>query len=155
PFEPHAAMPRGPFAGKCLDTSEQRSIRILPPERAMTYGLTADNERIVIANVRHAGRWWVAEIQPAAVDDVIFMIEYFPPVVPAAHTQLRFRFRSGLGPRLVPQTGGPDSSAPRLTDLVYSVEAVSLVHGEAYDLVKGAQDHYGIAYRFVSLEDRY
>jgi hypothetical protein len=156
PFEPHASMPRGPFAGRCLDTSEQRSIRILSPDQAAAYGLTPDRDRIfVIANLRHAGRYWVAEIDPQAVEEVILQVEYFPAVVPAAHTQLCFRFRPGQAPRLVPQIGPADSGATRLTDLVYSVEAAYLIHGEPYDLVKGTQDHYATAYRFVSLETRY
>jgi len=156
PFEPHAAMPRGPFAGRCLDTSEERSIRILSPAQAAAYGLTPDGDRrFVIANVRHAGRYWVAEIDPSAVEDVVLQVEYFPAIVPAAHTQLCFRFAPGQGPRLVPQVGRADSGATRLADLVYSVEAVFPVDGEPYDLVKGMQDHYATAYRFVSLEDRY
>src|SRR5262245_61129481 len=92
PFEPRAAMPRGPFAGRCLDTSEERSIRILSPAEAAPYGLTPDSDRaFVIANVRHAGRYWVAQIDPSAAEDVVFQVEYFPAIVPAAHTQLCFR----------------------------------------------------------------
>lgn len=155
PFEPHAAMPRGPFARQCLDTREQRSIRILSAAQAARYGLASDGDRMVAANLRHAGRYWVGEIRPGAVESVILQIEYFPAVVPAAHTQLRFRFRDGQGPRLVPQVGPADSGETRLTDLVYSVEAAYVLNGEPYDLVKGARDHYAIVYRFVSLEDRY
>jgi hypothetical protein len=156
PFEPHASMPRGPFAGRCLDTSEERSIRILSPDQAAAYGLAPDRDRIfVIANLRHAGRYWVAEIDPQAVEEVILQVEHFPAIVPAAHTQLCFRFRPGQGPRLVPQIGPADPGLTRLTDLVYSVEAAYLVHGEPYDLVKGMQNHYATAYRFVSLESRY
>src|SRR5512139_2576021 len=92
PFEPHASMPRGPFAGRCLDTSEQRSIRILSPVQAAAYGLAPDRDRILaIANLRHAGRYWVAEIDPEAVEEVILQIEHFPAIVPAAHTQFCFR----------------------------------------------------------------
>lgn len=156
PFEPHAAMPRGPFAGRCLDTSDERSIRILSRDQAARYGMKPGGERtLVFANLRHAGRYWVAEVDPQAVEEVILQVEYFPAIVPAAHTQLCFRFRPGQGPRLVPQAGPADSGVTRLPDLVYSVEAAFLVDGEPYDLVKGMQDHYATAYRFVSLEDRY
>jgi hypothetical protein len=155
PFEPHAAMPRGPFAGRCLDTSEQRSVRTLTREEAAAFGLTVASPRVVIANVRHAGRYWLAEIAPDAVVDVILMTEYFPAAVPAAHTQLRFHFRFGDGVRLTPQVGRVDSVLAPLDDLVYSVEAVSPVGGERFDLWKGMQGHFATAYRFVSLDDRY
>lgn len=154
PFVPDAVMPRGPHAGKCLDTSEQRSIRTLTVPEAAIYGLAPDSTRLVIANLRHAGRFWIAEIRPDAIEDVILQLEYFPAIVPAAHTQLRFRFRAGAGPRLVSQIGAREDSA-RIQDLVYSVEAVSIVDGEAYDLLKGTAAQFGTAYRFVSLQDRY
>ncbi|HUK63371.1 MAG TPA: DUF4105 domain-containing protein, partial [Dongiaceae bacterium] len=118
------------------------------------YHMEPDLAHLLIANVRHAGRWWLAEVPVDAVSDVVLMIEYFPAAVPAAHTQLRFRF-GGEGVRLVPQVGRADTIVAPLTDLVYSVEAVSPVGGEGFDLVKGMRGHYATAYRFVSLDDRY
>ena len=156
PFEPHASMPRGRFEGRCLDTSEERSIRILSTDQAAAYGLVPDRERIfVIANLRYAGRYWVAEIDPQAVEEVILRSSTFRHRSGGAHTALRFRFRPGRGPRLKPQVGPAGSGVTRLPDLVYSVEAAYLIHGEPYDLVKGMQNHYATAYRFVSLESRY
>jgi hypothetical protein len=94
-------------------------------------------------------------VDPGAVEQVILQTEFFPAVVPAAHTQLRFHFRRGGEPTLAPQRLGDHAPRTRLGDLIFSVEAVSVVGGEGSDLVKGAQDHFGAAYRFVSLEDRY
>jgi hypothetical protein len=146
-FEPDAVMPQGKFRGACLDTREQRSATLV---RARSERGTP-----VLANVRHAGRYWLCEVRPDAVEDVIFQTEYFPAIVPAAHVELRFRFRDGAEPRLTVQVPG-DSAAPlRLRDLVFSVEAVSRLGGGEYDLVKGLFGHFGTAYRMISLEDRY
>ena len=94
-------------------------------------------------------------LDPGAVEAAIVQIEFFPAIVPAAHTQLRFRFAPGRQPVLVPQRGGAPKDQVRLRDLVYSVEAVPVMGGDPYDLVKGMEDHFGTAYRMVSLSDRY
>jgi uncharacterized protein DUF4105 len=146
PFDPDAAMVGGRFRGRCLDTREQRSAVLLRDRSGA--------RKVVLANLRHADRFWIAEVGPEALEDVIFQTEYFPAVVPAAHVELRFRFRPGQGPRLTPQVPDDGTAPVRIDDLVFSVEAVSLVDGEPYDLVKGLFGHFGTAYRLVSLDDR-
>ena len=155
PYDPRAEIPRGPFKGRCLYTRELRSLRLLSKEAAAARGLPARPGLLYLANVRHADRFWLAAVDPRAVEAAIVQIEYFPAIVPAAHTQLRFRFAPGRGPVLVPQRRGGRQDPVRLRDLVYSVEAVPVVGGDAYDLVKGMEDHFGTAYRMVSLSDRY
>ena len=154
-YDPRAEIPSGPFKGRCLDTRELRSLRVVSRGEAEARGLAARPGLLYLANVRHADRFWLAAVDPGAVEAAIVQIEFFPAIVPAAHTQLRFRFAPGRQPVLVPQRGGAPKDRVRLRDLVYSVEAVPVMGGDPYDLVKGMEDHFGTAYRMVSLSDRY
>jgi hypothetical protein len=155
PFALDDTVRRGPYRGRRLDTSEQRSVWLLSREEASAIGLAPAPGRLLAANVRHAGRYWIAEIAPGGVSDVIVQLEQFPAVVPAAHCEMRFRFAPGAEPLLRPQTREGGGRALRLRDLVYSVEAVPVVGGDSYDLWRGLWDHYGNAYRLCSLADRY
>jgi hypothetical protein len=155
PYDPGARMPRGRYRGRCLDTSELRTLRLLTDAEAASHGLSVPRGWKAVANVRHADRFWIALIDPAAVADVVMQIENFPAIVPAAHTELRFRFAPERGALLVPQRPGDARDSVVLTDLVYTVEASYAIGGEPYDLVKGMRDFYGLVYRLTSLEERY
>lgn len=151
PFDPMAKMPKGPYQGQCINSCQQRSVVLLSSEEAANYG---DSHRMwVVANVSHQGKFWVAKIPVDGVADVIYQIEHFPAIVPAAHTELRFRFRKGKEVILLPQASNSTTEPVRLSDLVYSVEAVT-VPGEKYDVVAGLFDNFALAYRLVSLADR-
>ncbi len=130
-------------------------MRLLTREEVVAQGLAPAPGRIVVANVRHAERYWIAEIAPESVSDVIVQLENFPAVVPAAHCELRFRFAPGAMPLLTNQAPAAGRDSLHLSDLVYSVEAVPVVGGDSYDLWRGLWDHYGNAYRLCSLDDRY
>ena len=130
-------------------------MRVLARDEVAALGLAPALGCVIVANVRHADRYWIAEVAPGAVGDVIVQLERFPAAVPAAHCQLRFRFAPGAEPLLIPQTPGAGRDSVRVADLVYSVEAVPVVGGDSYDLWRGLWDHYGNAYRLCSLDDRY
>lgn len=151
PFETDARMPAGPFQGQCLNSNQQRSVKILTETEAEPYGPIPG--WLMVANVSHQRKFWVAKIPPNPVEDVIFHIEYFPAVVPAAHTQLRFHLKPGSEIILVPQATDEPPQEVHLSEIVYSVEAVT-TPGTSYDVVAGIRDYFGLAYRLVSLEDR-
>lgn len=149
-FEPRARMPKGPFKGQCINSCEQRSVKLLLSAAAAHYEPSPGMQ--VVANVSHGGNFWVAKIPPNAIEDVIFQIEHFPAVVPAAHTQLRFRFKPGSEVILVSQAMAA-STQVGIKDLVYSVEAVGIPEGR-FNLFAGFFDRFALAYRLVSLQDR-
>ncbi len=154
-FAPDDTVRKGPYRGSRFDTREQRSVRLLSPEEARAIRRAPDPDHLLVANVRHGGRYWVAEIAPGSVRDVIVQLERFPAIVPAAHCELRFRFAPGAEPLLTFPSSGSGRDSLRVADLVYSVEAVEVVGGDSYDLWRGLWDHYGNAYRLCSLDERY
>lgn len=150
-FDPQAKMPRGIYQGQCINSCHQRSLRRLSAAEAAEYGI--EPEAIAVANVSHQNQFWVAKILPNSVAEVIYQLENFPSPIPAAHTQLRFRFSPGSEVLLIPQIPGSPQSPVQLKDLIFSVEAVAVVGGN-FDLVAGFFDNFAIAYRLVSLESR-
>lgn len=151
PFDPKARMPEGRYEGQCLNSCQQRSVTILSAAEAAFYGFSGNH--LTVANISHRGHFWVAEFPKDGIEDVIYLIEYFPAIVPAAHTQLRFRFKPGSEIILKSQILELDLSPVCLPDIVYSVEAIGLPESE-FDLIAGLLDRFAIAYRLVSLEDR-
>ncbi|BAI92486.1 hypothetical protein NIES39_L03290 [Arthrospira platensis NIES-39] len=150
-FDPQAKMPQGIHQGKCINSCHQRSLRRLSAAEAAEYGI--EPQAIAVANVSHQNQFWVAQILPNSVAEVIYQLENFPSPIPAAHTQLRFRFSPGSEVLLIPQIPGSHQSPVKLQDLIFSVEAVAVVGGN-FDLVAGFFDNFAIAYRLVSLESR-
>lgn len=138
-----AYMPAGPHKGKRLDTSIRRSI------------LLADTkpEEIGFYNFFHEGKFWYARVPDNAVEEVIFQVEYFPAIVPAAHTQLRFRFKEGRELVLSPQGTADLPKVAKIRDLVFSGEATFAAdQPQKYDLVKGMFNHFALSLRVLSLQ---
>ena len=137
-----------------LSTSEKTTC-------AARYGVQEDE--IAIANTRHHGHWYVARILVEAVEKAILQISHFPmpgPLQIAGHLQIRFKFRVGNEAELVPQISADfdDGARPlqriKLSDLVYSSEAVFAEGDQSYSLVRGFQNRFGLAHRIVSIADR-
>lgn len=153
PFDLGWALAGGPNAGKCLDTTQKRSVVQLPN------GPAGQNGMITIANFAHNGKFWIASIDPNGIDEVIFQVDHFPAAVPAAHAQIRFKMKRGREVSLVEQDASgaePRQARQSVRDFVYSVEAVeSYQGGENFDIFKGLERHFGLAYRFVSMADRF
>jgi hypothetical protein len=147
-----APMPKGLHRGQLLDTSFKRTVRVLGPEETAPYRRADDDW--VVANVLHEGQFWIARIPNGAVRDIFFQKEVFPAVVPAAHTQLRFRFKDGHEAELFPQYEGTTPPDRFLGDLVFSVDAVQ-VPGDVFDVWRGLWNHFGLALRLVSLKEVY
>lgn len=145
PFEPRARFVKGPWTGECLDTQKRRPVVVLND----AYGKSPILE---LANVFHDNGYWLASIPTDAVTEIYFQLEYFPAAVPAGHTQIRVEFSEPV--MLWGQSQWNRGQEALIYNLVLSVEAVPRV-GDKYDLVKGMQDHFGLAYRVTSLAARY
>ena len=100
---------------ECIDTNRFRS--------AAEVRFDNDNQVISLLNYRSQGGFYSAQIpmDPQALDQVYFMIKRFDVgSVKAAHTQLRFKFKSGHKVNLIHQlTGDPVQTE----DLAVSFEA--------------------------------
>ncbi len=149
PFEPRERVPRGAHQGRCYDTRSARPVIVLDDSRAAPYGGVGDDD-LVLANVFHDDRLWVARVPVDAVEVVLFQLEYFPAIVPAGHTQLRVRFRDDAPVTLTAQSGLDAGRTTKVRDLVMSVEAIGQP-GYKYDLLRGLVNDFGAVYRVTSL----
>jgi hypothetical protein len=157
PFEPSGEMPSGKFKGKCLDTGNQRSYRILTLEEAakVVPAPALTNQLVWIANVNHQGKFWVGGFpKEDGIGDIVFQVEHFPPELVAAHTELRFNFKPQNKITLYPQMIGSTEPSTEISTVILSNEAIPMRTGPTYDLVKGTEGYYGLAIRMVSLEDK-
>ncbi len=145
PFEPRARFTKGPWIGECLDTKTRRPVKVLGAPDEFSNVLE-------LANVFHDHGYWYATIPVEEVQEVYFQLEYFPAAVPAGHTQIRLTFNKPVNLRGQSQWNYGKEVA--IYNLVMSIEAVPRL-GDKYDLVKGMQDHFGLAYRVTSLAARY
>lgn len=146
PYEPLVVLPKGQFKGRCADSTSSRSV-IRKLDQFPT-----DADQLTVANVSHAGHFWIAKFPRYGVEDVIFQLEKFPAVVPAAHTQIRIRFREDSPVILTHQLDAKQKI--QLRDFVISVEAIGH-KGWSYDIFRGMKDEYLTAYRLTSLSDKY
>jgi hypothetical protein len=153
PFEPKTRLPMGDHAGECYDTRLSRPLVRLTEEQAKGFGGAASGV-VSVANVSHMGKFYVAHIPLNSLKAAIFQLEYFPAVVPAGHTQLRFQFDERMPVTLISQSKATLTQVVKVTDLVLSVEAIAQP-GFRYDLFKGMDDQFGAVYRMTSLEDKF
>lgn len=147
-----ARMPNGRHRGKLLDTRWKRTVRLLGQDEGAPYRRAPDD--VVMSNFLDGGEFWVVRVPANAVDDIYFQKEEFPAVVPAAHTQLRFRLKPGFEAELFPQYEGTTPTRATVSDLVFSVDAVQ-VPGDVFDVWRGLWNHFGLALRFQSMEEVY
>lgn len=161
PFEPDQRMQTGPLKGLCINPVLRRSAQILPAEIARSYFDVREGD-VVVSNFSHQGKFWLARIPIGAATNVRLLVENFPivklPVAGAlnvAHTQFRFGF---LGQKILlkPQTRETSlATVPlELGEMIFSVENTG-PFGEKFDAGKGLKGHYNIAYRAVSVPDKY
>lgn len=144
-YEVAGRLLTGPFEGACLDTRKRRPLVIVDTPEQMQGVL-------VVANFFHRDGFWLATLPLQDIDDVYFQLEYFPAVVPAGHTQMRVDFRRPV--QLVGHSTWNRGVIEEVSSVVMSIEAVTRL-GESYDLFRGTQNHFGVAFRMTSLEARY
>ena len=158
PFEPDVRMKEGPLKGMCVNPLARRSVKILSAEETKPY-FSLKTGNIVIANFSHEQKFWVAQIPIDQVQQLKIQIQYFAvvkvPRIEIAHTQFLFEFKEGAEILLTPQVRPAKSSEiVKLKKMIFSVENIG-PYGEAFDGLKGLKGHYKLAYRAVSLADKY
>lgn len=148
PYEPALVFARGHNKGKCLDVSYKRSIVALPSEA---------EGKLTFANFYHEGKFWIASLDPAASSELIYEIVDFPDTHLVAHTEVRIRFPEGQEVELREQAVPPEATPQmrRIREIAFSIEAVTPTDGEGYGLISGVENHFGVAYRFLSMHDMY
>lgn len=157
PFDPAVMMAGGPNQGLCILTTSGRSIELVSAEVIAKNQLNAPEGWSVFANFQHDGKFWYASLDPKGSEAVIFQIEAFPAIVPAAHTQLRVKMKAGHEVELVEQAPLPGVSPQRkkLAEIVFSDESVFTHPGESFDIITGLESKYAIAYRVKSMADSF
>lgn len=156
PYEPRVRMITGPDKGVCVNSTLRRSVKALLGAEAAKYFPAADG-KIVVANFSHKNKYWIAEIPLSSMTEMILQSEHFPMVnkpvkIEIDHTQIHFAFSEPI--HLISQaTNGPRETL-ELYDLILSEENIG-PYGEAFDFFGGAKGHFNVAYRVVSLEDKY
>ncbi len=138
-----AQIPAGPFKGECLNLESQRNFKYL----------AQDQRYIKISNFFHDNKYWVARIPVGEVfKRVILQIEFFPPEVLAAHTQVRFDLKPGKYLRLDSQEG---KEVKILSSFIISFEAVKVDSSPRFSLIKGLKNHFAMTARMFSLQESY
>lgn len=146
PYEPTRVMPRGPFAGNCLNVEERRNLILL----------NEDKDIYEIANFYHNEKFYRALVPKGEIfERAILQVEYFPPEVIAAHTQMRFDLKEGKKITLIGQNNTNQNEVIDLNSLIISFEAVRSYANPKYDLLKGLMDHFGMGARIFSLQTSY
>ena len=153
PFAVDAFMPKGPYSGMRIDTSVGRSVHILSPEEAAPYA--PQPGEMLVANVYHDGKFWIARVPADSVQDVIYQREHCGKLGPidGDHAQVRFVMKPGKEVTLVPQTRGDTSDPIQESDFVFTCEG-SGVPGTDWDLGHAALDHFVICYRLLPTSDK-
>lgn len=144
-YEVAGRLLTGPFEGACLDTRKRRPLVVVDTPQQ-------NPDSLVVANFFHRDGFWLATLPLEDVEDVYFQLEYFPAIVPAGHTQMRVDFSQPV--RLVGHSTWNRGDVEEVSSVVMSIEAVTRL-GESYDLFRGTQNHFGVAFRMTSLEARY
>jgi hypothetical protein len=146
-YEPHVRIDSGEYKGLCVNPTLRRSAVVLSASATDT----------VVANFSHRDQFWLAEIPVSKIEALYLQIEKFPLFGGGsiAHTQLRVVFAKGAQVQLKSQSSAQaDQSGPVLDGMIFSVENIS-PYGELFDAFKGLFDQYRVAYRLVSLEQKY
>lgn len=145
-YEQKVLLPSGTHKGECADTTSARSV---------IWDLTGfpqNADRLIVANISHDNTFWIAEFPRDGIEDVIFQMERFQAAVPAAHTQVRLRFKENSRVKLTNQFDA--SKTVYLRDFVLSVEALGQ-KGWTYDILRGMKNDYLAVYRITSLDVKY
>lgn len=142
PFEPAAVAIGGRDKGMCLDAAFYRHLVKLQPDEAAAYGLEADPEHLVVANVRDYEGFFVARIPLAKVSHSFLLIEKYLGGLPdPGHAAIRMFFSEPVP--LVSQTG--DGNARTVTSLIFSVNANQRYWGQPGFAVRMFDQSFALA----------
>lgn len=156
PFEPRVRMTKGPDAGACINSTLRRSAMQLAPEIAARYFKPVAGT-IVVANVSHKKKFWIAQIPINEISNMVLQSEHFPMIsspveVVIDHTQIRFDFKKPI--YLIPQDLKEKREIVTLKNIILSVENIG-PRGEKFNFFSGLKGHFNLAYRLVSVEEKF
>lgn len=143
PYDQGPVMPQGRHKGVCQDTCYFRGLVLLPSENP---------EIFRVANIRHRGVFYTADIPADAIDEVIWQIVDAPNAMnfPAGHTETRWRLKKPLS--LTPQIPGKGTPTT-VMNLIFSIEG-AYPEGVDFNLFTGGmKGDYVIAYRLRTIDD--
>ncbi|MBC7396107.1 MAG: DUF4105 domain-containing protein [Bdellovibrionales bacterium] len=146
PYYPYATLPSGPHQGERVPVEFRRSIQILHKDADST---------VTVANFAHNDSYYLAKIPLKGLEKIIFQIDYFSGSIPAAHSEIRLRFRDDSPILLYPQLKSEENkSAVAIHEAVFSIEAVKS-ESTALSFMKGFGKNYAVAYRFISMKQKH
>lgn len=167
PFATELRMPAGPYRGRCINSDHYRSVRSLTPAELAAFNLNEDEDTMVLANFRHQGKFWLAEIPLKSIQRVEFQKMSLKRGLPLYHGQLRYVL-DGAPVRLTAQernsarrvsfelrekSGRPQDFVVALygvRDLEHDQDAFNPSMGLG---ILGVKSKYAISYAFQSLYD--
>jgi hypothetical protein len=165
----------GRYAGQPVDTSSRRSIEIRPRAEVQT-NIRAEDTQVIADHFYHEGAFWRAIIPLDGVDQIFGQafnfskpktrrgksgrkIVYNKHGLPKRripilnHLQSRFTLKAGYSVELYAmETNSPDTSAHRIDDFVYSLEAVG-PPGVGFNLRDALAGNFISAHRFLSTQE--
>jgi hypothetical protein len=152
PYEPGARSISGADKGKCLSSTGNRPVKILSPKEAKKYGFTPSKDKIVIANLNHLNKFYVAEVPLDQVDDVILNVVMFKKVmkINIGHAHMRVKMKKPV----VFKEQHPNTGKTLKTDeLVLSLQAIA--SGGQFDPInKGRDGSYSSALGAYTLDSK-
>jgi hypothetical protein len=162
-WEPRVRIRKPGFP--CLDNLKYRPIVDVTndPDVLRYYGAPPTGTKR-IANFKHEDKFWIAEIDPSAIQSMAFQLAWFraPANFPAAHAQMLVEFAQGSAVTLLkqkfPKSGGLPSkqkkSLMKVRSIILSATGAG-EEGQTCNLIKGQQGQFAISFGVSSAQQRY
>ena len=153
PFAVEQRMPAGPYRGGCIDLRSDRSVDWVYNKDLRRFGIDSKNS-LVVANFRHANRFWIAVIPFERVVGLSYLNFSMAKKLPISHGEIRFLTRkTGRPIELIEQNLSKEPERMNLNeDFVFAEYAVRAQgHYEDFNVVHGMRGHYAVSYIFMSL----
>jgi hypothetical protein len=153
-----AKVPAGPLKGQTLNTSVRRPLYVLGAgESTEKLNQLISADTVTLANFFHDGQFYVARIPIKSIEVAHLLTAPFSPV--ASHTMLRFSLRAGEKVQLIGRLNGPNmepmNEPLELRDVVITIDGTESKTGKAWNLVDAIRGRYTLAYRMVSIQERF
>lgn len=153
-------VPHGFFQGQPLNTAVRRPIFVLGnvvDQKDLQQRL--NQEEILVANLYHDGEFYIAQIPIKSIESAFLLSAPFSPV--ASHTMLRFSFAEGKKITLLGRLHPINSQIEvlpqplEISDVVLSIDGTEAKSGPAWNMLDAVRGRYTIAYRLVSIKERF
>jgi hypothetical protein len=123
--------------GRCVDRSHYRPVLTLSKEGQEAYGQWEDSEHVVVANVRHLEKFYVARIPVTKISHMNFMETVTKMAVlgvRGGHAEMRVFFSEPV--RLVPQWPYGEGQDLYVRELIFTGNPTGVNSGDRTDTVK-------------------